>query len=92
MGFESVDVVFLCNTYHHIENRVDYFRNVSKALKPGGRVVIVDFYKKTLPVGPSPHHKLSQKNVKKEFKQAGYHLIRSHDFLPYQYFLEFGVN
>lgn len=89
---QSVNVVFLCNTYHHIDNRVDYFKNVSKALKPGGRVVIVDFYKKKLPVGPRPHHKLSQKAVRKELQKAGYRLIRSHDFLPYQYFLEFGVN
>jgi ubiquinone/menaquinone biosynthesis C-methylase UbiE len=87
----SVDVVFLCNTYHHIDNRGDYFRKVSKGLKAGGRVVIVDFYKKELPIGPPPAHKMSQENVKKEFKQAGYKLIRSHDLLPYQYFLEFGL-
>ncbi|TNF53877.1 class I SAM-dependent methyltransferase [bacterium] len=91
LGTNSADVVFLCNTYHHIENRIGYFKEVSKSLKPGGRVVIVDFYKKDLPIGPPPHHKMSQKNVKKEFKQAGYKLIRSHDFLPYQYFLEFGL-
>lgn len=91
LGTNSVDVVFLCNTYHHIENRIDYFKSVSKALKPGGRVVIVDFYKKDLPVGPPPDHKMSQKAVRKELQQAGYKLIRSHDFLPYQYFLEFGL-
>ncbi len=86
----SVDVVFLSNTYHHIENRVDYFKNVSKGLKPGGRVVIVDFYDKPLPVGPqAPGHKLAKDVVLKEFQQAGYYLTWSWDFLPYQYFLEF---
>lgn len=91
LGPMSVDVIFLCNTYHHIENRIDYFRKVSASLKSGGRVVVVDFYKKELPEGPPPDHKISQELVLSEFKEAGYVLIRSHDFLPYQYFLEFGV-
>jgi ubiquinone/menaquinone biosynthesis C-methylase UbiE len=91
LGSKSVDVIFLCNTYHHIDNRVEYFRKVSTSLKSGGRVVVIDFYKKELPEGPPPDHKISQQLVSSEFEEAGYVLIRSHDFLPYQYFLEFGV-
>jgi ubiquinone/menaquinone biosynthesis C-methylase UbiE len=89
LGPQSVDLVFLCNTYHHIENREAYFKNLIRALKPGGRVVIVDFQKRPLPVGPPPEGKISKEEVIKEFPQAGYHLVRSLDFLPYQYFLEF---
>ncbi len=89
---QSADVVFLCNTYHHIDNRTDYFRRISKSLKPGGRVVVVDYYKKEMPEGPPQRHKLSKEAVLQEFKEAGYRLLRSHDFLPYQYFLEFVVN
>jgi ubiquinone/menaquinone biosynthesis C-methylase UbiE len=85
----SVDVVFLCNTYHHIDNRNEYFKKVSKSLKPGGRVVIVDYYKRKMPEGAPPRHKLSKNAVVQEFKDAGYRLLRSHDFLQYQYFLEF---
>lgn len=88
----SVDVVFLCNTYHHIENRVDYFKRLSKSLKKSGRVVIVDFYEKPLPVGPqSVGHKLSREVVLEEFLEAGYNLKHDKDFLPYQYYLEFGL-
>ncbi len=88
----SVDVVFLCNTYHHIENRVDYFKRLSKSLKKNGRVVIVDFYKKPLPVGPpSVDHKLSKEVVLEEFQEAGYNLKHDKDFLLYQYYLEFGL-
>ncbi len=86
----SVDVVFICDTYHHIENRVDYLKRLSKSLKKNGRVIIVDFYKKPLPVGPpSINHKLSETTVLEEFQQAGYRLKRSLDLIPYQYFLEF---
>jgi 2-polyprenyl-3-methyl-5-hydroxy-6-metoxy-1,4-benzoquinol methylase len=52
LGPQSVDVVFICNTYHHIQERVAYARLLTQALKPGGRVAIVDFHKRLLPLGP----------------------------------------
>jgi len=89
---KSVDVIFICNTYHHIEDRVNYLKKLTGALKPNGRIVIVDFYKKPMPVGPqSVAHKISEEDVKKEFKKAGYRLKKSLDFLPYQYYLEFSL-
>jgi predicted methyltransferase len=88
----SIDVLFLSNVYHHISNRVRYFKNLLKSLKPNGRIVVVDFYRKPLPVGPQTlEHKVSEATIIKELGQAGYQLKRSLDFLPYQYFLEFGV-
>lgn len=84
----SVDVVFLSNTYHHIANRVDYFRAVAKGLKKDGRVVVVDFYMKS-DFGPPRDHKLSKAVVLQEMKEAGYRLVKSHDILEQQYFLEF---
>lgn len=87
---QSVDVVFLCNTYHHISDRVRYFRNIARSLKPGGRVINVDFYKET-DFGPPREHKMARAVVEKEMTMAGYRLIRSHDILPRQYFLEFGL-
>jgi ubiquinone/menaquinone biosynthesis C-methylase UbiE len=87
---DSVDVIFLCDTYHHIENRVEYFRNVSSSLKTGGRIVVVDFIKDT-DFGPPRNHKMAQKVVIEELQEAGYRLIKSHDLLEHQYFLEFGM-
>jgi ubiquinone/menaquinone biosynthesis C-methylase UbiE len=86
---QSVDVVFICNTYHHIGQRVGYMKRLSKSLKPYGRVVIVDFYKKPLPYGPPVSHKISKQTVIKEFQEAGYQLKQEWEFLPHQYFLEF---
>jgi 2-polyprenyl-3-methyl-5-hydroxy-6-metoxy-1,4-benzoquinol methylase len=85
----SVDTVFICDVLHHIENRASYYPKLATALKPGGRVVIVDFYKKPLPVGPPPSMKLEEEQVIRELTQAGFRLKRKHSFLPYQYFLEF---
>jgi ubiquinone/menaquinone biosynthesis C-methylase UbiE len=86
---QSVDLIFLCNTYHHIKKRETYFKKLIQALKRGGRVVIIDFQKRSLPVGPPPEKKISKDQVIREFSQAGYRLVRFLDFLPYQYFLEF---
>lgn len=86
---QSVDVIFICDTYHHIEDRIAYVQRLAPALKTDGRVVIVDFQKKRLPLGPPLEWKLAPETVAGEFLQAGFQLARSVDFLPYQYFLEF---
>lgn len=88
----SVDVVFLCNAYHHLQNRVDYFKTTSRGLKKNGRVVIVDFYNKRMDVGPPPSHTLAKEVVLEEMTAAGYTLLKDKDFLSYQYYLEFGLN
>jgi predicted methyltransferase len=90
----SVDVVFLCIAYHDMKiNRVDYFKRLSKSLKKNGRVVIVDWYNKSLgpPVPQRVGHTLSKEVVIEEFREAGYKLTQDKDFLQYQYYLEFGL-
>jgi ubiquinone/menaquinone biosynthesis C-methylase UbiE len=91
LGPQSVDVVFICDTYHHMQERVAYARLLAQALKSGGRVVIVDFQKRPLPLGPPMEWKLAPEAVTEEFRQAGFQLARSEEFLPYQYFLEFTI-
>ncbi|HBY64570.1 MAG TPA: SAM-dependent methyltransferase [Solibacterales bacterium] len=86
----SVDTVFFCNVLHHIEGRPAYYRKLATALKPGGRIVMVDFHKRPLPVGPPPAMKLTDDEVIAELKAAGFELKRRHEMLPHQYFLEFG--
>ncbi len=85
----SVDIVFFCDVLHHIENRPAYYLKVAKALKPGGHIVVIDFYKKPLPVGPPPSMKVSDQEVIAEFRDAGFSLVQRLDVLPYQYYLFF---
>ena len=84
-----VDRVLIVDTYHHIDDRLHYFGRLKRALAPGGRVAIVDFHKRPLPVGPPPEHKLAREFVVEEMRQAGYRLADEKSFLPYQYFLLF---
>ena len=84
----SLDLAFICNTYHHLEYRDVYLRKLRKALKPTGRLVIVDFYKKEgIPVGPPMPMRLSEETVQKELREAGLGVIEKLTFLPYQYLL-----
>lgn len=85
----SVDLIFFCNTWHHIGDRVSYARRLKKDLAPGGRIVVVDFLPGDLPVGPPASEKLSADEVIAEFDGAGFQLIDSLDLLPYQYVLVF---
>lgn len=85
----SEDLIFFCDVVHHIENRVAYYQRLIPSLKPGARIVVVDFYKKQLPVGPPPEMKLTEDQVTAEFQKAGFKRARKESFLQYQYFLEF---
>lgn len=87
----AVDVVLIVDTFHHIDDRLNYFRGLQRALKPGGRVAIVDFKKEPLPVGPPPEHKLARERVIEEMESAGYALVDESQVLPYQYVLIFGT-
>ncbi len=68
----EVDKVLIVNTYHHIEDRPAYFAKVLKGLKQDGELIVIDFFKKELPIGPSSDHKISRQVVIDELKQAGF--------------------
>jgi cyclopropane fatty-acyl-phospholipid synthase-like methyltransferase len=85
----KVDRVLLVDTYHHIGNRDQYFRRLRDFLKPGSQVAIIDFTKDS-PMGPPVSERVMPEQVTAELAKAGYRLLKTHDFLPHQYFLVFG--
>jgi ubiquinone/menaquinone biosynthesis C-methylase UbiE len=85
----GVDLIVVVDTYHHVDDRLTYFRSLRRALRPGGRIAIVDWEKRDLPVGPPADHKLAREVVVKEMEAAGWTLAGEPDLLPYQYVLIF---
>jgi len=81
---ERVGVILVVDAYHHIEGRVAYFRDLTLSLRPGGRVVIVD-YTREAPEGPPPEMRLSPEQVHAEMSAAGYERVGEVTFLPRQY-------
>ena len=87
----SVDVIFVCEVWHHIENQAKYLAQMRQVLKPGGRVVMIDFQKRELPVGPPVEMKIAREDLLAQMQSNGFRLVKEHTFLPYQYFLVFGM-
>lgn len=83
---EPVDLAFVCDTYHHIDDRVAYFRSLRDALRPGGRLVIVDY--RPGPWGPPDELKITAAQVTDELERAGYARVQAEE-LPRQYLLVF---
>jgi ubiquinone/menaquinone biosynthesis C-methylase UbiE len=87
----GVDLIFTANTYHHIGDRVRYFVNLRKYLRPTGRVAIIDFDRRAWFESLGSHYTPSEL-IKREMEQAGYSLQREFDFLDRQSFLIFAPN
>jgi len=87
----SVDLVFTCDTYHHFEYPQAMLASLYAALKPGGRLVVIDYER--IPGRSSPwilgHVRAGRETVVAEVEAAGFRLLRAHDFLRENYFLEF---
>lgn len=86
---DGVDLVLVVDTYHHIGQRIVYFRKVRERIGPKGKVAIVDFKLGKFPVGPPDSHKLAPEIVEKEMTSAGYQRCLRDDRLPYQYIFVF---
>ncbi len=85
LGEAEVDRVLLLDVYHHIDDRVGWFGRLSEAMRPGGRLIIVDFKPGDIPVGPPEHARIPEAQVTEELEAAGWSLVASPDPLPYQF-------
>lgn len=89
---ESLDTAILLSVYHEITKPVDFIKKVRKALKPNGKLAILEFAD-TSPIGPPIHRRLPEDVVIHEVTQSGFALLERHAFLlPYQYFLVFTLS
>lgn len=73
----EVDLAFVANTYHHIDERVAYFAKVREGIKPGGRMVVVDFAHDPAVPGPPMEHRLSTTSVVEELRAAGFTEVKT---------------
>ncbi len=85
---EPMDVVLVVNTYHHIADRVPYFRKVHQGLRKGGTLAIVD-WKKGAPMGPADEYRFTPEEIRRELAEAGFQPVAQHDYLPNQNYLVF---
>jgi ubiquinone/menaquinone biosynthesis C-methylase UbiE len=85
----EADVVLIVDTFHHIEDRIEYLKKLRSVLGKAGLLVIIDFKKQKPPPGPPIEVRLAPEQVESELKFAGFALISTDpDLLPYQYIIK----
>lgn len=88
----SVDLAFICDTYHHFEFPHKTMRSIHRALKPGGQVVLIDFHriKGKSSEWAMNHVRAGQEVFVKEILEAGFrHIEEKKDLLDESYFVRF---
>jgi SAM-dependent methyltransferase len=89
---EAVDAVLIVDAYHEMDDPVPLLRNIARALKPNGRLGIVDFKKDGGGPGPPMEERVDPDRVIRDAQSAGLRLHSRPDFLRYQYLLIFVRN
>ncbi|MEA3276912.1 MAG: methyltransferase domain-containing protein [Pseudomonadota bacterium] len=88
---DSVDLVFVCDTYHHFEYPRAMLDSIARALRPGGELVVIDF--RRIPGVSTPwvmsHVRAAKEKVTTEIRAAGFALVEEQDFMRENYFLRF---
>jgi ubiquinone/menaquinone biosynthesis C-methylase UbiE len=81
----TCDLVLVVNTYHHFPGGPGYLRRLARLLRPGGRLVNVDFHRRETPVGPPLERRIARETFLRDARRAGLRLVRVVTVLPYQY-------
>jgi SAM-dependent methyltransferase len=85
----QVDMVLMVDVYHECSDPEATLRGVRRALKPGGRLVLVEFRGEDPDVPIKPEHKMTVAQVRKEIEPQGFTFQELLDFLPWQHIIVF---
>jgi len=85
----GVDLVLMVDVYHELAFPYEVMMAVRKALKPGGRVVLVEFRKEDPKVPIKEVHKMSEEQIKKEMAVVGLTHLKTVGILPWQHIAMF---
>jgi SAM-dependent methyltransferase len=82
---KSLDVAFIAYAYHEFADPESVMTSIGRALKPGGRVVILEFAKESTIAPASNLHKMSFEEIRREIEPLGFAIDQLLDFLPVQH-------
>ncbi|QJW88862.1 class I SAM-dependent methyltransferase [Spirosoma taeanense] len=86
----SIDLAILIDAYHEFSYPREMMQHIAKALKPDGRIVLVEYRAEDPNVPIKELHKLSVTQATKEMKAVGLRLLKNDDRLPQQHIMFFG--
>ncbi len=89
----TFDLVFMSNTYAYIDDKVGYFKEIARALRPGGYAVVIDFRPGVACTPdmscPDEQMRSAEQEVVDTLSKAGLERVDSLSLLSHQYFLVF---
>lgn len=86
---DTIDMVLLVDAYHEFSHPREMMESIVEGLRPGGRVVFLEYRGEDPSVAIKPLHKMTVKQVTREMEAVGLKFIEVRDFLPIQHFLVF---
>ena len=86
---ESIDAALMVDAYHEFSHPYEMMTSIVRALRPGGRVILLEYRAEDPEVPIKRLHKMSEAQVIREMKAVGLEFAINHDFLPWQHFLVF---
>jgi len=85
----SCDLILLVDVYHEISRPAEMLAAMRAALKPDGRIALVEFRAEDLDVPIKPLHKMSKAQMVRELEASGLALVEQFDGLPWQHLMFF---
>lgn len=83
----AVNLVLMVDVYHELEYPREMLAAIHRALKPGGKLVLLEYRAEDPRVPIRPLHKMKAEQVHREMAANGFKLFQQQDFLPQQHFL-----
>lgn len=89
LPLNSVDLVLIVDAYHEFSHPREVAEGIVRGLKPGGRLVLIEYRGEDRSVPIKPLHKMTEAQSKLEMAAVGLSWVETLDFLPQQHFLVF---
>ena len=86
---DSVDLVILVDAYHEFSHPREMAESIVEGLKPGGRLIFLEYRGEDPSVSIKPLHKMTVQQVQREMDVVGLEFVEVRDFLPIQHFIVF---
>ena len=86
---QSLDLVLMVDVYHELSSPQVTLAHLKRALKPGGRLVLLEYRAEDPNVPIRPEHKMTKAQVKLEIEHEGFRQLRVDDDLPRQHLIVF---
>jgi len=85
----SVDLILIVDAYHEFSYPYEMGVSMARALRPGGKLVLIEYRKEDRTIPIKLLHKMSQFQARREMANVGLEWVRTEDFLPQQHFMVF---